>query len=140
MSIQTATPYFHLNGRVEQALAFYQQVLGGKTETLQRFGDFQESCPAALKNRVMHAELRVGKSRLMMSDGPEDEPLPEVRQTISIALEFDDPAQLRRSFDALAVSGKVVEPIFDAPWGGLFGVVSDKFGITWMVTTTPPAR
>jgi len=115
-------------------------VLGGKTETLQRFGDIPGGCPAALKNRVMHAELRVGKSLLMMSDGPDDEPVPQGRHIISIALDFDDPAELRRSFDALAVSGTVVEPIIDAPWGGLFGVVQDRFGIAWMVTTTPPAR
>ncbi|RKH38718.1 hypothetical protein [Corallococcus sicarius] len=66
MSIQSAIPYFHLNGRVERAIALYQRVLGARTETLQRFGDVDGSCPAAMKSRVMHAELRVGSALLMM--------------------------------------------------------------------------
>lgn len=136
MSIQSATPYLHLNGRVERAIELYQRALGARTETLQRFGDVDGSCPAAMKSRIMHAELRVGSALLMMSDGPEDEPLLE-RANMSVALAFDDPAQLRRSFDALAASGTVTQPVFDAPWGGLFGMVRDELGIHWMFNSVP---
>ncbi|RKH54706.1 VOC family protein [Corallococcus llansteffanensis] len=138
MSIQSAIPYFHLNGRVERAIALYQRALGARTETLQRFGDVDGSCPAAMKSRVMHAELRVGSARLMMSDGPEDEAILD-KANMSVALAFDDPAELRRSFDALAASGTVMQPVLDAPWGGLFGMVRDEFGIHWMVNSTPGA-
>ncbi len=139
MSIRAATPYFLLNGRTEQAIALYQQALGARTETLQRFGDMPGGCPAALKNRVMHAELRVGGAVLMMSDGPQDTPQAPGGGNVSVALSFDDPAQLRRGFDALAATGKVIQPVIDAPWGGLFGVVQDEFGISWMVNSDKKA-
>jgi PhnB protein len=138
MSIQAATPYFILNGRVEQAIVLYERALGARTEALQRFGDMPGSCPDAMKNRVMHAELRVGSALLMMSDGPEDKPGTD-GGSVSVALAFDDPAELRRGFDALASSGKVIQPLIDAPWGGLFGVVRDEFGIHWMVNNVAKA-
>lgn len=143
MSIRAVTPYFLLNGRVERAISLYERALGARVETLQRFGDVPGGCPAAMKSRVMHAELRVGSALLMMSDGPEDKPEDKSLSdggNVSVALAFDDPAELRRGFDALASSGKVIEPVFDAPWGGLFGVVRDEFGIHWMVNSDAKAR
>lgn len=131
MAIKAATPYFLLNGRTEQAIALYQRALGAKLEALQRFGDVDQSCPAAMKSRVMHAMLRVGDAPLMMSDGPNEE-APPPGGSVSVALAFDDPDQARRCFDALATNGKVIQPLFDAPWGDLFGVLCDEFGINWM--------
>lgn len=131
MSIQTATPYFLFNGKTEQAIALYQRALGASTEMLQRFGDMDHSCPDAMKDRVMHAALRVGNALLMMSDGPNDAPAGDGGK-VSVALDIDDADEARRGFDALAASGKVVQPLMDAPWGALFGVVQDEFGISWM--------
>lgn len=131
MTIKAATPYFILNGRTEQAVAFYQRALGAKLETMQRFGDVNQSCPEAMKSRVMHAALRVGDALLMMSDGPNDGTPPQ-SGSVNVALDFDDPEQARRCFDALAANGQVVQPLFDAPWGGLFGALGDQFGIHWM--------
>lgn len=79
----------------------------------------------------MHAELRVGDALLMMSDGSNEEAPPR-SGSVSVALRLDDPEQARRCFDALAANGKVIEPLFDAPWGDLFGVLCDEFGISWM--------
>jgi len=131
MTIKAATPYFILNGRTEQAIAFYQRALGAKVEAMQRFGDVDQSCPAAMKSRVMHAALRVGDAVLMMSDGSDDSTPPQ-SGNVNVALEFDDPDQARRCFDALATNGKVVQPLIDAPWGALFGALGDEFGINWM--------
>ncbi|AKJ08277.1 PhnB protein [Archangium gephyra] len=131
MTIKAATPYFLFNGRAEQAIALYQRALGAKLEMQQRFGDVDQSCPTAMKHRIMHAALRVGDALLMMSDGA-DEATPLQSGNVSVALEFDDPGQARHCFDALATNGKVVQPLIDAPWGGLFGVVGDEFGIHWM--------
>jgi PhnB protein len=132
MTIKAATPYLILNGRAEQAIAFYQRALGAKLETVQRFGDVDQSCPVAMKNRVMHAALRVGDALLMMSDGgPNEGALPR-NGSVNVALDFDDPDQARRCFDALAANGQVVQPLIDAPWGGMFGALGDEFGINWM--------
>ncbi|OJH35628.1 VOC family protein [Cystobacter ferrugineus] len=131
MTIKSATPYFILNGRTEQAIALYQRALGAKVEALQRFGDGNPNCPTALQSRVMHAALRVGDALLMMSDGPNDSAPPQ-SGSVNVALQFDDPDQARRCFDALAANGKVVQPLIDAPWGELFGALGDEFGINWM--------
>jgi PhnB protein len=133
MSIQAATPYLILGGRAERAVSLYQRALGARTETLQRFGDVDESCPAARRELVMHAALRVGSALLMLSDGPEDAPGPATRGAVSVALDFDDEAELRRVFDGLVATGKPIVPVFDAPWGATFGVVEDEFGVSWMV-------
>ncbi|MPZ19088.1 MAG: VOC family protein [Luteitalea sp.] len=139
MSIQSATPYFILNGRVEQAISLYERALGARVETLQRFGDVDQSCPDAQKHRVMHAALRVGSALLMMSDGPGDGSLPDGGK-VNVALDLDNPEEARRAFDQLAASGSVIEPIFDAPWGALFGVVRDEMGIHWMFNCAKEPR
>lgn len=138
MTIRTATPYFILNGAAEKAIAFYGQALGAKTATLQRFGDVDRSCPEARRDRVMHAELKVGDTLLMLSDGP-GEGGPQRGGAVSVALNFDDAAETRRSFDALAAGGTVIEPLFQAPWGALFGVVNDAFGVSWMLNCATKA-
>jgi PhnB protein len=85
---------------------------------------------------VMHAALRVGNALVMLSDGPEEAQGSPGRGAVSVALDFDDQAELRRTFDALVTTGKSVMPVFDAPWGALFGVVEDEFGISWMLNCT----
>lgn len=131
MSIRTATPYLILNGKVDRALALYERALGARAECIQRFGDVDGSCPAAQKARVMHAEARIGEAVVMMSDGPADDG-PTSGGNVSVAVNFDDAAQMQRCFDALAETGAVIQPIFAAPWGALFGVVRDEFEIHWM--------
>jgi PhnB protein len=131
MTIQTATPYLILHGKAREAIGFYQQALGARATDVQRFGDVDKSCSEANKDNIMHAALRVGEALLMMSDGPLGGPLPE-GGLVSIALDFNDESEMRKSFTALGASGSVIEPIFAAPWGALFGVVRDRFGVSWM--------
>lgn len=131
MTIRTATPYLILNGHAERAIALYERALGAKKEAFQRFGDVDGSCPEAQKSHVMHAALRVGEALLMLSDGPGEGPVGD-SGNVCIALDIDDEAETRRAFDALATGGKVIEPLFAAPWGSLFGVVQDELGVRWM--------
>lgn len=134
MTIQAATPYFILNGNVERALPLYEHALGVTVESLQRFGDVDDSCPEAMRDKVMHAELRIGTAILMMSDGPGEVPDEATSGSgnVSVAVSFDDEQEMRRAFDRLAADGSVIEAIFPAPWGALFGVVQDELGIHWM--------
>lgn len=133
MSIQTATPYLILGGHARKALELYARVLGARTETLQRLGDVDQSCPVAHRDRVMHAALRIGKALLMLSDGPDESATPLARGAVCVALDFDDESELRRVFDQLVTTGKPIMPVFDAPWGATFGVVEDAFGVHWML-------
>jgi PhnB protein len=131
MAIQSATPYLILNGRAPRAIALYERALGADVTTVQRFGDVDGSCPDAQRNQIMHAEVRLGGATVMLSDGPGDGS-PSGGGSVSVALALNDSAETRRYFDGLAASGAVIEPLFDAPWGALFGVVRDEFGIHWM--------
>lgn len=132
MTLTAVNPYLILDGKTEQAIAFYQRSLGAKVEALQRFGDVDPNCPAEMKSRVMHARLRVGGSLLMMGDSGPAMGAPPRGGSVHLALSFDDPEQARLCFDALAVNGQVGQPLGEAPWGGLFGAIDDEFGIQWM--------
>lgn len=134
MTVKAATPYFIFNGKADEAIEFYRSALGASTEVLRRFGDVDGSCPVAMRERVMHCVLRVGTAQLMLSDGPGEGALPPTG-IVSVALEFDDAAELRRFFDALSASGKVVQPVIEPPWG-LFGALQDRFGVPWMFNCT----
>jgi PhnB protein len=131
MTIQAATPYLILNGKAQDAIELYRTALGANVEVLTRFGDMPGGCPEAMKNNVMHAALRVGKALIMLSDGGPDGGPSGGGGSVHVALDLDDEGELRRIFAALAASGKVVQPVIEAPWG-LFGAVDDVFGIQWM--------
>lgn len=131
MSIRAVTPYLIVHGRAEQAIAVYCRVFDARLEGLQRFGDIDGGCPAARRDQVMHAALRVGGALLMLSDGPEERSPDENTSSVSVALDFDDAADLRRRFTALSDAGSTIVPLFQAAWG-LFGVVRDEFGVHWM--------
>lgn len=138
MTIQSATPYFILNGQANQAIEHYLKALGATLEQRQTFGDVDGSCPEAKRHLVMHAALRFGKTSVMLSDGPGHGPALQ-EGVVSVALDFDDADEQRRVFDALASGGNVFQQIFEAPWGALFGVVTDRFGVTWMVNCAKAA-
>ncbi len=132
MTIQSTTPYLILNGHAERALALYQEAFGAQVGALQRFGDANPSCAEALKNNVMHAELKLGNTALLMlSDGPGAGALPPTG-LVSIALGLDAADEARRAFEHLARTGKVIQALIDAPWGALFGIVEDELGVHWM--------
>ncbi len=132
--IESATPYLMLNGQGKRALALYAETLGARVETLQHFGDIDDSCDEAQRGMIMHAALRIGDALLMMSDGPKEATRAQaspVPVTVSVALDFSEREELRRCFDALAKTGATVVPVTDAPWG-LFGALQDELGVHWM--------
>jgi PhnB protein len=130
MSIRQVNPYLNFDGTAAQAIQLYESALGAKTENLQRFGDIPGAKPEH-EDRVMHALLRVGVGVIMISDTQPGMPL---RQggNVHVCLDFDDAEQMTRSFEALAVGGKVTMPLQDTFWGAKFGMLSDAFGIQWM--------
>lgn len=133
MTIKAITPYLILSGKAEQAIALYERALGATVESKMRFGDVQQNCPDALKDNVMHAALRVGSATLMLSDGAGDGSAASAgTNNVEVALDFSDVAEAHRCFDALCAGGKVREPLAAAPWGALFGALTDKFGVQWM--------
>ena len=130
------TPYLSFNGRCDEAIAFYTRALGAKVQMLMRFSDSPEppppDCvPPGFENKVMHAELRVGEARLMCTDGPTGQE-PGFRN-VSIAVELPDESQVRRMFDALVDGGQVMMPPGRTFWSPCFGMLTDRFGLGWMI-------
>lgn len=131
MTVRAANPYIILNGHADRAIAFYTSALGAETKALMRFGDNDPSCAEALKNNVMHCELRVGDATFMLSDGPGAGDLPPPGG-VHIALDIDGAEPAKKLFASLAEGGTVEQELLAAPWGALFGALRDRFGVSWM--------
>ncbi|WP_437226462.1 VOC family protein [Planctomicrobium sp. SH661] len=129
-------PYLNFDGRCEEALEYYHRALGAEILMLMRFKDSPEACdpslvPTGNENKVMHASFRVGNSVLMASDcGCQGNP---VFQGISLSLNVESDAEARRLFDALGTNGEIQVPLAPTFFASSFGVVLDRFGISWMI-------
>ena len=134
MAITMLTPYLVFDGTAAQAIALYEKALGARTERLMHAGDIPgEKVPEAAKHRIVHAFLRVGDAALMVMDGHGDKPVAKDTNVI-VSLTSTDLAETTRAFDALAQGGQVTMPLHDAFWGAKFGMLTDAFGIRWMLS------
>ena len=126
-------PYIYFNGRCEEAVEFYKQAVGAEVVLLTRNEDVPGShAPAGAEKKILHAELRIGESRVMASDG-ENSGTTEFKG-IALALTAKDDAEARSRFDALADGGAVTVPLMTTPFSSSFGMVADRFGIMWMIS------
>ena len=134
-------PYLFFNGKCEEALEFYRQAVGAEVEMMMRFKDSPEPCtppgglPAGYETRIMHANLRVGSTSFMASDGCSAEP-PNF-QGFSLSLTVASEGEADRAFGALAAGGKVEMPLTRTFWSPRFGMVEDRYGVSWMVMVQP---
>lgn len=127
-------PYLSFNGDAREAMEFYKTVFGGEL-TLATFKDFQ--APGQLAedeaNKIMHSELKAANGiRFFGSDTPKAMPF-DAGSRISMSLTGDHAEELTGYFNKLAAGGNVAMPLNQAPWGDSFGMLIDKFGVTWMV-------
>jgi PhnB protein len=95
-----------------------------------------EQVPANLRQKIMHATFKGDGFSLMASDGDLSKTVDVDAGNISLSLGIDDPAQGERVFNALAEGGTVKMPFSDAFWGGKFGMLVDRFGVEWMITSS----
>ncbi|MDC7787446.1 VOC family protein [Rhodoplanes sp. TEM] len=133
-------PYLFLDGRCEEAIAHYRTVLGAEPTVLMRFEDGPDEPPPGTlppnsAEKVMHAELRIGDSVVMLSDG--NCAGRAAFEGVSLSLTAADDAQAERLFAALADGGTVQMPIGKTFFASRFGMVADRFGVSWMIVTPP---
>lgn len=130
----TVTPYLMLNGKAREAMKFYHQAIGGELQ-IRTFGEAQgPECPLAMRDQVMHASLKYGEFLLMASDGNPEVPA-QAGSDVQLAIGAPD-AELERLFNALSKDGQVIHALFDAPWGGKFGALIDRYGFHWMFASS----
>ncbi len=127
--------YLFFSGRCEEALAFYEIHLGARVQFLMRFNESPVPIPAGVlqpgfENKVMHAQLSLGDTQVYASDGCDDK---TSFSGFSLALTLNSQAEAERLFAVLAEDGKVIMPLAPIFWSPLYGQVTDKFGIAWML-------
>jgi PhnB protein len=127
-------PYLFFDGRCEEAIEYYRKALDAKVDMLMRFKESPEPPKDGAKipgDKVMHAALRIGDSQILASDGyATGKPKFE---GFSLSISARDDAQAKRFFGALADGGKVTQPLIKTFFASSFGMVTDKFGVGWMV-------
>lgn len=133
------SPHLTFDGDCEEAFAAYARLLGGTVTFSLRYRDspMAGDVPPEWADKVVHATLSVGGATLMGSDARPDEFEP--MQGFAIVLGVPDPEAARRTFDALADCGTVRLPLAETFWSAAFGVVTDRFGVTWEINCEQPA-
>ena len=127
-------PYVIFNGQCEAAFKFYEQCLGGKITAVLTYGSspMAEQTPSEWHEKIMHARLSVGDQVLMGSDSGPGQQYKQI-QSISIALNIEQPTEAERVFNALAENVTIQMPIQSTFWATRFGMLVDQFGVPWMV-------
>src|SRR5262245_49383101 len=132
MAIKQLNPYLNFNGTAAKAIKLYETALGAKVENVMPWSDVPGQPPAPEnKDRIMHAVLRIGAGVLMLSDSQPSQPV-TAGTNASVTLDFDDPNDMARKFEALSAGGKITMPLQDTFWGAKFGMLTDAHGISWM--------
>jgi PhnB protein len=126
-------PYLFFDGRCEEALEFYRGALGAKVEALMRFKESPDprSAPEGGGDKVMHSSFRIGETTVLASDG-HCTGKPSF-QGFALSLNVSDDAEAKRLFEALSDGGAVQMPLSKTFFASSFGMVADRFGVTWMV-------
>lgn len=126
-------PYLFFDGRCEEAIEFYRSKLGAEVKMMMRFEDSPEPYrpSAGSENKVMHAQIRIGQTTVLMSDG-RCLGQPDFKG-FALSLTVGSPADAEKTFNALSDGGNVQQPLNKTFFSPSFGMLVDRFGVMWMV-------
>jgi PhnB protein len=129
--------YLFFDGRCEEAIDFYKKTLGAEVGMLMRWKDSPDKsmCTPSNENKVMHASLKIGETRVMASDG-RNTGNPEFKG-FALSVNAKDEADADRLFNSLSAGGNVMMPLGKTFFSSRFGMATDKFGVNWMVIVEP---
>ena len=136
----TLQPYLFFNGRCEEAIDFYSKAIGAEVKMLMRFKDCPPSadssgCPGATPDKIMHANLSILGSTVLVSDG-QCQGKPNF-QGFSLSLTAQNEKEAERLFNALSDGGQIEMPLAKTFFSPRFGMLTDRFGVGWMVYVAP---
>lgn len=127
--------YLYFNGNCEQAFEFYRSVFGGEFEVMSRFSEMPDNLEFSIAeqdhNKIMHATLLLNEGQVLMGCDSLDAKVSGNNSAISISL--NDEAHAKKLFDGLSEQGQVTMPMAKTFWGSYFGMLTDQFGMQWMV-------
>ncbi len=125
-------PYLSFKDNAREAMEFYQTVFGGKL-TMSTFKEYHASQDPSEDNKVMHATLEADNGITFMASDTPNRMDYSVGTNYSMSLSGDNEAELKGYFEKLSAGGNVTMPLEKAPWGDTFGMLTDKFGVPWLV-------
>ena len=130
-------PYLGFRDNARQAMEFYQSVFGGDL-TLQTFGEMHASDDPAEADKIMHSQLTSANGLILMGSDTPNRMEYNQGDTISVSVNGEDEAEIRDYWSKITVGATITAPLEIAPWGDLFGMCIDKFGVTWLLSATLP--
>lgn len=130
-------PYLFFEGRTEEAIAFYKKAVGAEVAMLMRWKDCPDKSAVtpANENKVMHASLKIGEAQVLASDG-NNKGNPDFKG-FALTLNAADETDADSKFNALSAGGQVTMPLGKTFFSPRFGMLTDKFGVHWMVIVQP---
>ncbi len=141
-------PYLNFAGNTEEAFNFYKSVFGGEFTTFQRFKDMpseateEKEMVKGNEDKIMHVSLPIGKNNVLMgsdSMGWDGKPL-VVGDNFNLSINTESEEQAHELFDKLSKGGRVEMALGKVPWGGIYGMLVDKFNIWWMISFNPDQK
>ena len=130
--------YLNFDGNCGEAMSFYAQCLGAEL-TLQTFADAKMTAAPGAESRIIHARLTKGAQELMASDTMPGMPFNQ-GNNFSVSIDCESYAEQDRFFRALGAGGRTTMPLQDTFWGARFGMLVDRFGISWMFNCEQPTK
>ncbi|MFB4327101.1 VOC family protein [Paenibacillus sp. JNUCC32] len=135
-------PYLVMDGNAKEAIQFYEKALDAQVIMVQTFGEMPANpdfpLPDSARDRISHALLKVGETDLMFSDTFPGQPVQSSNQ-VQICIMTDQAEQAKRIYEALREDGQVVMPLQETFWSPAYGIVADKFGVNWNISTEAEA-
>jgi PhnB protein len=129
-------PYISFKDNTREAMEFYKTVFGGKLD-LRTFKEYHASQDPSEDDKIMHSMLEAENGiHFMAADTPMGQEY-QAASGIGMTLSGDNQAEIQGYFDKLSAGGTVAQPLEKAPWGDTFGMLTDKFGISWMMNIAP---
>lgn len=131
-------PYLRMNGNGKEAVEFYKEALEAELIGVQTYSDMppnpEFTLPEEAKNRVIHAQLKIGNTFLMISDTFPGQPY-ETGSQVDVAILFNDVEKSKVVYANLKEGGEVIMPLQETPWSPSYGQVKDKYGVIWQIST-----
>jgi PhnB protein len=125
-------PYLSFKDNAREAMEFYQTVFGGKL-AISTFKEYHASQDPSEDNKVMHAQLEADNGIVFMASDTPNNMEYKAGTNYSMSLSGDNEAELKGYFEKLSTGGSVTMPLEKAPWGDMFGMLTDQFGVSWLV-------
>jgi PhnB protein len=125
-------PYLSFRDNAREAMEFYQTVFGGKLE-MQTFKEYHVSQDPSEDNKIMHAMLTADNGIVFMASDTPNSMEYRTGTNMSMSLSGDNETELRGYYEKLSAGGTIGMPLEKAPWGDMFGMFTDKFGVPWLV-------